>query len=91
MKTEIYNLVKLTVNEILEQNGKKITDENNKLYSSGGLFDSMDLVNFISILEERILITLNKSLQLSHPSVFSNSKSPFKDIQSTTDFILTLL
>jgi acyl carrier protein len=91
MRTEIYSLVELTVSEVLEQNGKIFTGENAKLYCSEGLFDSMDLVNFISILEEKLLFKLDKSLQLSHPSVFSSSNSPFKDIQSATDYILSLL
>jgi acyl carrier protein len=91
MKEEVKSLVRKVANDILFENGKIMHGDSTILYSSNGLFDSMDLVNFVSILEEQIFIQFTKTIQLSHPSVFSSNKSPFKDIESTTEFILSLL
>ena len=91
MRNQIFELVEKTAIEILQENQISYNSNNIILYCSGGLFDSMDLVNFISILEEQIFLSFNKSIQLSHPSVFSGTKSPFKDLNSTTDFIISLL
>jgi len=91
MKKQVIELVKKTAIQILNENGTSFDENNIVLYSKHGLFDSMDLVNFISILEEQISVLFNKSIQLSHPSVFSSNKSPFKDLESTTEFIISLL
>jgi acyl carrier protein len=91
MKNEIIEIVKKTATQILLENGTSYDDNNIILYSKNGLFDSMDLVNFISILEEQLNILFHKPIQLSHPSVFSNNKSPFKDISTTVEFILSIL
>jgi acyl carrier protein len=91
MKEKVKKLVLDTVIEILQQNGKETNTDNFKLYSKDGLFDSMDLVNFISLLEDKLFAQHNKTIQLSHPSIFSSSKSPFKDIDSTIEFIMSLI
>jgi len=48
MENKIFNLVKETVILILTQNNIQFDSDKVLLYTSGGLFDSMDLVNFIS-------------------------------------------
>jgi len=91
MKEKIYYIVKQVVIEILSNENKTLIDENAILYGSNGLFDSMDLVNFISLLEENLFIQLKINIQLSHASIFSNKSSPFRNIYSITDFVLSLL
>lgn len=89
-KDLLYKIVLSTINEILETENKKFNFED-ELYSKIGLFDSMDLVNFISQLEEKIFLNFNKNLQLTDASMFSTSRSPFKNLISTIDFIYNLL
>lgn len=91
MKDKITLIVKNTAIEILDNNEKKYDLNNLKLYCKDGLFDSMDLVNFIATLEEKIFDELKVNIQFTHSSIFSSSKSPFKDLESITDFILSLI
>ena len=91
MKDKITIIVRNTAIEILENNEKKYDINYLKLYSKDGLFDSMDLVNFISSLEEKLFAELKINIQFTHSSIFSSTKSPFKDVESITDFILTLI
>jgi acyl carrier protein len=91
MNDKIKSLVKSIAFEILEENGKEFKEDNLIIYGSNGLFDSMDLVNFISIFEERFFEGFNISIQLTHPSIFSNTRSPFKTIESIVDFVLSIL
>jgi hypothetical protein len=91
MKEKIKDIVQRAAIEIIESNNKTYNLSDLILYSSNGLFDSMDLVNFISNLEEALLSELNISIQLAHPSIFSSTNSPFKTIDATTDFIISKL
>jgi acyl carrier protein len=91
MKEKIKEIVASTAFEIIRENNKEFNGESPLLYTTNGLFDSMDLVNFISLLEERILNELKMNIQLTHSSIFSSVRSPFKTIDSTAEFILSLL
>ena len=89
-KDLLQRIVLSTIHEVLEVENKKFHMDD-ELYSKLGLFDSMDLVNFISLLEEKVFINFNKNLQLTDASMFSTSRSPFKNFASTIDFIYNLL
>jgi len=89
-KDLLKDIILKTVIEVLESDNKKFHLED-ELYSKSGLFDSMDLVNFISLLEERIFLKFNVHVQLSNSSMFSTSRSPFKNLDSTLDFVFNLL
>jgi acyl carrier protein len=91
MKDEIKKIVQDIATKILNDNGKIFDINSHVLYGKDGLFDSMDLVNFISNIEEQLFEVFSKSIQLSNSSIFSSRNSPFKNIDSTVDFILGIL
>ncbi len=61
-----------------------------ELYSSNGHLDSMGLVAFLIDVEES-LMDKDINITLSDERAMSQSQSPFRNIQSLTDYIRCLL
>ncbi len=61
-----------------------------ELYSSNGHLDSMGLVAFLIDVEES-LMDKDINITLSDERAMSQSQSPFRNIQSLTDYIRSLL
>lgn len=64
--------------------------EETKLYGSDGQLDSMGLVAFLVDIEESFQDN-NINISLSDERAMSQSHSPFRNVQSLTDYIATLI
>jgi len=64
--------------------------EETELYGSGGELDSMGLVAFLVDIEESFQDN-NINISLSDERAMSQSHSPFRNVQSLTDYIATLI
>ncbi|EPZ5327113.1 hypothetical protein ACXO26_001683 [Campylobacter jejuni] len=93
MKTNVKkNILQLLNNLSDEIPELKIVDENTKLYNGfGGCLDSLALVNLVADLEELLSREFNKEIILADEKMMSARNSPFKDVESLTDFIVKKL
>lgn len=58
------------------------------VYGNGGVFDSMGLVNFITIVEETIYDDLDIEISLLSEKALSMKQSPFSTVSNLIDFML---
>lgn len=65
--------------------------KNTKLYGGNGALDSLSLVSFIADLEEKISDEFDKDIVLADEKAMSQSTSPFRNVESLTLYIETLL
>ena len=92
-KEKVQQLVLDTITEFCDNNGIEIEGEittDRRLIGRSGLFDSMDLVNFLVDLEEVLEDTFDKGFTLSDERAMSRSHSPFMNPEELTKFILEL-
>ncbi len=92
-KTEIQQIIfdAIDMANNARQEDEQITVSfDTELYGSNGQLDSMGLVALLIDIEESLL---DRDLQitLSDERAMSQSRSPFKNIQSLTDYIDTLV
>ncbi|EAK0439971.1 hypothetical protein L8X98_00505 [Campylobacter lari] len=70
----------------------KTANENTKLYNGfGGCLDSLALVSLVADLEELLSKEFNKEVTLADEKMMSARNSPFKDVESLTDYIIKKL
>ncbi|HPT14753.1 MAG TPA: hypothetical protein PK796_08200 [Bacteroidales bacterium] len=86
----IINCVKQVLEEVASGHTTNINSES-KLYSSGGLLDSLSLVRLIADIEEEIYQKTNQTITLADEKAMSQRNSPFKSIISLSDYIEKLL
>ena len=92
-KEKIQSIILETIKEFSDNNGIEIEGEVSpaqRLIGKSGLFDSMDLVNFLVDLEEVLEDKFNKSFTLSDERAMSRSHSPFMNAEELTKFIIEL-
>jgi acyl carrier protein len=78
------------VNNTREENEKIPVSIDTELYGSSGNLDSMGLVSFLIDIEES-LQDRDIQISLSDDRAMSQPKSPFRNIQTLTDYIDTLI
>lgn len=88
-KIIIETLVEL--NEELENESLKNPDSKTKLYGTNGGLDSLALVSFITDLEEKISNEFEKEIVLADEKAMSAKTSPFRNVESLTLYINSLL
>lgn len=57
------------------------------LYGTGGVFDSMGLVNFLTTVEEKLEDDLGAMVSLTSEKAVSRKVSPFASVRALTGFI----
>lgn len=62
-----------------------------QIYGSSGSLDSLALVSFITDLEQTLSDELGLNVVLADEKAMSLRNSPFKDVTTLTQYILTLL
>ncbi|MBH0779257.1 hypothetical protein [Nocardia bovistercoris] len=90
MKDRILELVRSTFDEINLTRSEKIPLDNILdigLYGENGLFDSMHLVSFLSLLEEQIEDELDFQVSLTSEKAVSRRVSPFSSVTNLVGFI----
>lgn len=88
-KIIIKTLVEL--NEELENESLKSPSSKTKLYGANGGLDSLALVSFITDLEEKISDEFDKEIVLADEKAMSAKTSPFRNVESLTLYIKSLL
>ena len=89
----ILTLVQTSLRELgedLNQEALLSTDENTRLFGSRSALDSMNLVNLIADIEERLSEDHGIAITLANPSAMSRTHSPFRKVGSCVDYILEL-
>ncbi|WP_208246086.1 hypothetical protein WGT02_32095 (plasmid) [Rhizobium sp. T1470] len=87
----IYNIISDAISEINDTRHENISVnelDNISLYGDSGVFDSMGLVNFLVLVEEKLDDKFNLVLSLTSERAVSRRISPFRNIVSLVDFIL---
>ncbi|MCR6574032.1 hypothetical protein [Campylobacter insulaenigrae] len=65
---------------------------NTKLYSgSGGLLDSLALVNLVADLEAELSKELNAEVTIADEKMMSLRNSPFKDVETLAQYISSIM
>lgn len=62
-----------------------------RLFGKGGKLDSLGLVTFILLVEERIEGEFGVSIALANERALSQSQSPFRSVQSLSEYAGRLL
>jgi len=85
----IFNAIEMT-NNAREDDKQIPVSEDTELYGTGGQLDSMGLVAFLVDIEESFLDN-EIEISLSDERAMSQSSSPFRNVQSLTEYIATLI
>jgi hypothetical protein len=59
-----------------------------ELFGDEGIFDSMQLVNFLLLLEEKIEEQFDRTVSLTSERAVSRQVSPFRNVANLVEFIL---
>jgi hypothetical protein len=91
MKTEVDSCLICAMQEMNAKRERKIPLQDPAsliLYGEGGVFDSMELVNFLMLVEENLTDSLDVELSLTSERAVSRRNSPFRSMSYLSDFIL---
>lgn len=77
-------------NHSREEGNEIPVSDSTELYGSSGHLDSMGLVAFLIDIEESFL-DRDVQITLSDERAMSQSRSPFRNVQSLTDYIAALI
>ncbi|MFC2097385.1 hypothetical protein ACFLSI_03520 [Bacteroidota bacterium] len=92
MKKEIIELIFESVDEInIDLDVKLEKSEGSALFGSNSVLDSIDLVNFISIVEQKLEDKYGDYISIADENAMSQSSSPFRTIETLTEYILTII
>lgn len=81
----------IELNEELENEELNNPTSDTKLFGGNGVLDSLALVSFITDLEERISDEFEADIILADEKAMSARTSPFRNVQSLTSYIKSLL
>ena len=85
----IFDAIEMT-NNAREEDKQIPVSEETELYGTSGHLDSMGLVAFLVDIEESFQDN-EINITLSDERAMSQSNSPFRNVQSLTDYIATLI
>jgi len=94
MQTKIENLIIESLKELNEELENEALDNpvsETKLYGIDGVLDSLALVTLITDLEEKISDEFDKEITLADEKAMSQRNSPFRSVESFTNYISKLL
>lgn len=93
-RSHITDIVLKTLHELGEDIGVdelKTADEKTRLFGTKSALDSINLVNFIADVEERISDQFKIEIVLANQSAISRTHSPFRRVSSCIDYIMELI
>ncbi|AJC88745.1 hypothetical protein [Campylobacter lari] len=94
MQEKIQNIIFYSLKNLadeLENDDFKNPNLKTKIYGINGNLDSLALVSLVSDLEELLSEEFNKEIILANEKMMSARNSPFKDVESLTDYIIKKL
>jgi hypothetical protein len=65
--------------------------ENPRIFGAGAPLDSLGLVNFLADLEYRLAEEFDREIVLASEQAMSRTRSPFRDVDALSEYILELL
>jgi acyl carrier protein len=93
-KAEIASLVVSSLRDVLSQRNESSLDsvgESTYLIGRGSVLDSLGLVTLIVDVEQRLDQEYGVSLTLADDQAMSRRNSPFRSVQSMSDYIYSLI
>lgn len=69
----------------------KTADEKTQLFGAGSGLDSINLVNFIADVEDRISDEVGIEIVLANQNAISRTHSPFRRVSSCIDYVMELI
>lgn len=93
-RNQLTKIILQTLHELgqdLEKPELQAADENTRLFGARCELDSINLVNFIADVEERISDEFNIHLILANQSAMSRNHSPFRRVSSCIDYVMELI
>jgi acyl carrier protein len=91
-KNEILEVLFDCIGELNEVNGTELVkDANTKLVGTGSELDSMDFVQLIVNVEEKLESKHGVNVSITAEKAMSQKHSPFRTVETLADYILTLL
>lgn len=85
----IFDAIEMS-NNVREDDQKIPVSEKTELYGQHGNLDSMGLVSFLIDIEESML-DRDIQISLSDEKAMSQTRSPFRNVETLTDYIETLI
>ncbi|HKY54883.1 MAG TPA: hypothetical protein VJM08_11280 [Anaerolineales bacterium] len=78
-------------NEQLDEEQRLELNPETRLLGKSSKLDSFGLVNLIIVVEEKLYDKFDKSITLADERAMSQDHSPFRSVQSLSDYAYTLL
>ncbi len=92
MKEQIKKIILNCLEELRDDNELEFEiSENIKLLGSQGCLDSLDFVNLVVEIEERVSDELDKDISILNEKAFSRSNSPFLNIDTFSNYLEELV
>lgn len=93
-RNDIANIVLETLHDLgedIDNSDLTAADEATRLFGARSPLDSMNLVNFIADVEERLSDDFQIDITLANQSAMSRTHSPFRRVSSCIDYIMELI
>lgn len=93
-KEQILEIVLSTLHELgedLDNSELQNADESTRLFGAKSPLDSMNLVNFIAEVEDRLSDDFEIEITLANQSAMSRTHSPFRRVSACVDYIIELI
>ena len=88
-------LVKESVIDVIEEGSVPLNrdevDDETRLLGSGSSIDSLDLVNIVVVLEDKVEEEYGKSVTIANEDAMSRAKSPFVNVESLSRYVHELV
>ena len=95
---DLKNQIERILFEIIDETNDRLPEDqqigkekSTQLYGEGAALDSMELVNFVVALEEKIQRDLNVAINLESEEAVSPEEDPFRSIESLTAHAIMLI
>lgn len=84
-------LVKESVIDVIEEGSVPLNrdevDAETRLLGSGSGIDSLDIVNIVVVLEDKVEEEYGESITIANEDAMSRSKSPFVNVESLAKYV----
>ena len=79
------------INETLPDEQRLEKSVDTRLFGRQGRLDSLGLVNFIVLLEQRIADDFDMAVTLADEKAISRARSPFRSVENLADYVIEQL
>jgi acyl carrier protein len=93
-RVKVRNIIEQAFREVAEEADISLPDkidEETRILGGESPFDSMHVVNIIVLIEEGISDAFDVDITLANEHTMSQSKSPFRSIETLSDYIVGTL